>query len=238
MDGARRLPEKACVHCHQVYDFRRAELQRAGRWSIDRVWVYPQPENIGVTLDVDYGNRVSRVAAGSAADRAGLRPGDLVQRVGDVATVSFADVQYGLHVAPGAGRVEIAWERDGRMNKAMLELADGWRKTDVSWRWSLRGLDPQPWVRGDDLTAEEKRALGLDVKRLAFRQGAFVTPVAEAAGIRNGDIIVGVDGKALEMTARQFTAHIRLTYRVGDRVTYNVIRDGKLLNVPLTLQGR
>jgi S1-C subfamily serine protease len=93
-------------------------------------------------------------------------------------------------------------------------------------------------VRGDDLSAEEKRALGLDAKRLAFRQGAFVTPVAEAAGIRTGDIVVGVDGKVLEMSSRQFNAWIRLTHRVGDRVTYNVIRDSKHLDVPLTLQGR
>src|SRR5881398_2403657 len=34
-EGTRNLPEKACVHCHQVYDFRRAELQRTGRWSLD-----------------------------------------------------------------------------------------------------------------------------------------------------------------------------------------------------------
>src|SRR5262249_6853211 len=160
---------------------------------------------------------------------------DRITRVGDVATVSFADVQYGLQIAPASGSIEIAWERAGRVETARLELANGWRRTDVSWRWSLRGLDPQPWVRGSDIPLEEKRTLGLDPKRLALRRGAFVAPVAHNAGIQTGDIIIGVDGKPLEMNARQFAAYVRLTYRVDDRVIYNVIRDGKRVDIPLTL---
>src|SRR5262249_32742303 len=100
--GAKRLPEKAGVHCPQVYDFRREEMQKAGKWRRDEVWVYPQPENVGLTLDVDGGHLVAKVADGSAAARLGLRPGDRVTRVGDVPAVSFADVQYGLHRAPAS----------------------------------------------------------------------------------------------------------------------------------------
>src|SRR5205823_14976760 len=130
----------------------------------------------------------------------------------------------------------ITWDGAGRLQTARLELGNGWRKTDVSWRWSLRGLDPQPWVRGLDIPLDERRMLGLDPKRLAFRQGAFVPEVACDAGLQTGDVIVGIDGKALEMNARQFAAYVRLTYKVGDRVTYNMLRDGKRLDLPLTLQ--
>src|SRR5262249_9405071 len=38
--AAKQLSAKACIHCHQVYDFRRDELQRDGKWSRDEVWVY------------------------------------------------------------------------------------------------------------------------------------------------------------------------------------------------------
>jgi hypothetical protein len=236
--GTKRLPEKACVHCHQVYDFRREELQKAGKWRRENVWVYPQPENIGLTLDLDGGHLIAKVADGSAASRLGLRAGDRVTRVGDVPAVSFADVQYGLHRAPVSGEIAVAWLRDGREQTGRLPLADGWRKTDISWRWSLRGLDPQPWVQGGDLTAAEKKALRLGEKRLAFRQGPYVSDPARHAGIRQDDVILGVDGKELEMTARQFGAFIRLNFKVGDRVTYNLLRDGKRLDVPLTLEGR
>ena len=42
----------------------------------------------------------------------------------------------------------------------------------------------------------------------------------------------------IKMTARQFLAYVRLNYKVGDRVTYNILREGKRLDVPLTLVHR
>jgi S1-C subfamily serine protease len=232
------LPERACIHCHQVYDFRREALQAAGRWGLDELWVYPLPENVGLTLEVDRGDAIARVAADSPAGRLGLRPGDRLTAVAGRPVASFADVQYALHRAPARGPLEVAWQRQGREMTGNMALPEGWRKTDISWRWSLRGLDPAPWVQGPDLTTAEKKALGLGPRRLAFRQGAFVSEPARQAGIRQDDVIVGVDGKALEMTARQFGAYVRLNYQVGDRVTYNLLRAGRPLDVPLRLPRR
>jgi len=236
--AARRLPERACIHCHQVYDLRRESLQAAGKWRLNELWVYPLPENVGLTLDKDRGDIVARVAADSPAARLGIRAGARLLTVNGQTIASFADVQYALHRTPAKGPLTISWQHDGRTRKSDVALPDGWRKTDISWRWSLRGLEPSPWVRGDDLSAEEKEALGLSDKRLAFRQGPFVFEPAEQAGIRQNDIILGVDGKMLEMTARQFGAYIRLNYRVGDRVTYNILRKGKRIDIPLRLAAR
>ena len=36
----------------------------------------------------------------------------------------------------------------------------------------------------------------------------------------------------------QFNVFTRLNYKVGDRVTYAVLRDGKRLTVPITLERR
>src|SRR5205823_6521010 len=118
------------------------------------------------------------------------------------------------------------------------EPAGGWRKTDISWRASMWGLEPPSAVTGRDLGAESRKRLGLSEKALAVRQGDFLTPAAKAAGIRAGDVIVGVDGKSPEMTAAQFNAYVRVTYKVGDKVTYNILRDGKPVDVPLTLPAR
>jgi hypothetical protein len=238
LPAARRLPERACVHCHQVYDLRRESLQSAGRWRLDELWVYPLPENVGITLEVDRGDVVAKVAADSAADRAGIRAGDNLLSVGGRPVASFADVQYALHRAPPRGKLAMSWRHEGRPSAGELTLEEGWRKTDISWRWSLRGLDPWPWVHGDDLSAAEKKALGLEDKRLAFRQGPFVPEPAEQAGIRQNDIIIGIDGKALEMTARQFGAYVRLNYRVGDVITYKVQRKDRRLDISLRLTAR
>jgi len=236
--AARRLPERACIHCHQVYDLRRESLQAVEQWVRDELWVYPLPENIGLTLDVDRGDRVARVTADSLSVRAGIRAGDRLLTIDDRPIASFADVQYALHRAPKHGTLTIAWQHAEQMHKSELALPEGWRKTDISWRWSLRGVDPPPWTHGDDLSAEEKKALGLSAKRLAFRQGPFVSEPARQAGIRQNDIIFGVDGKILEMSERQFGAYIRLNYRVGDRVLYNLLRGGKRLDIALTLTSR
>jgi hypothetical protein len=236
--AVKRLPARACVHCHQVYEFRREYLQSTGAWGKDELWVYPLPENVGLTLDVDRGNVVTRVAAGSPADRLGIRKDDEIVRVRDSPVASLADFQWGLHRGPKKGNLEITWRRDGQEKRGELELPEGWRETDLSWRWSLRSLDPPPWVQGMDLSVKERKELGLTEKQLALRQGPFLTPPAEQAGIRHNDVIVAIDGKSPELTARQFAAYVRLNYKVGDRVTYTVLREGKRIEIPLRLQGR
>jgi hypothetical protein len=238
LPGARRLPARSCIHCHHVYDFRREELVAAGRWKRDELWVYPLPENVGITVDVDEGDRVLAVRRDSPAWRAGLRAGDRLRSAAGRAVASFADLHHALHRAPARGGMTLAWSRGGKDHEGQLTLSAGWRHTDLSWRWSLRGVEPHPWVQGDDLTAAEKKALGLPAGRLAFRQGAFVSEPARQAGIRAGDVIVGIGGKALAMTARQFAAHVRLNHTVGERVTYNLVRDGKRLDVTLRLVAR
>ena len=93
-------------------------------------------------------------------------------------------------------------------------------------------------VYGKDLTEKEKRDLGLSPKRLAFRQGDFVPNESRRAGIRARDVIIGIDGKELEMKMLQFNAWVRLNHKVGDTITFNVIRNGKRINVPIKLTSR
>src|SRR5262249_54356942 len=156
----------------------------------------------------EQGSRVRGVQPGSPADRAGLREGDVLRRLNGLPVASFADVQYALHKAPVQGCIPVAWQRGTAALTGELPVAAGWRKTDVSWRWSLRSLQPAPGVHGVDLTAAEKLALGLAARQLAFYQGNFLTPAARHAGVQLNDIILGVDGRHLEMTARQFDAYV------------------------------
>jgi hypothetical protein len=236
--AAGRLKPGACIHCHQVYDFRREALVAEGKWRQDEVWVYPLPDNLGLTLDAEQGDRVRVVADGSTASRAGLRAGDLLRSLNGNAVASFGDAQYALHHAPAQGKIAVTWQRGDQTLTGTLELAGGWRRTDISWRGSMWGLEPVPGVYGYDLEPEEKQSLGLSAKALAFRQGAYVPPQAKAVGIKANDIILGIDNKPLEMTMLQFNAYIRLNYQVGDKITFNILRNGERLQVPMTLSKR
>ena len=45
---------------------------------------------------------------------------------------------------------------------------------------------------------------------------------AAKAGIKAKDVILGLEGKTMQMTMLQFNVYIRLNYEIGDRVTYAV----------------
>src|SRR5262245_28372396 len=111
--AAKKRPDNACIHCHHVYEFRLDQLQREKRWSVDDVWVYPQPENLGLTLDVDVSDRVALVSPASIAAKLGITSKDVLTRINDVPIASVADLQYGLHKAPKAGQITLEWRHNG-----------------------------------------------------------------------------------------------------------------------------
>ncbi len=228
--------QRGCYHCHNVKETLNNDLDRKGLWTRDLAWRYPLPENVGVELEVDRGNVVKAVRAKSPAAAAGLRPGDVLRRVGAVPTHSQADVQFALDKAPKAGTVEVVWRRGDKTERATLTLAEGWRVGDITWRPSMQWAVPSARLYGEDLKAEEKKALGLAAKRLAFRQQSPVPSQPKVAGVRAGDVILGVDGKALEMDVGDFVHYVARNYLVGDRLTVNVLRDGKRLDLVMTLK--
>jgi serine protease Do len=232
--GAQR--HRGCIHCHDIIEFRRADRKAAGTWDRDDVWVYPLPENVGVTLDVDVGNKVKAVRPGSPADRVGLKAGDVVKSLNGQPVASFADATFALHKAPARGSVGVTWVSGGRERSGSLEVADGWRKTDLTWRPSMLDIIPSLPFLGDDLSAMEKKRLGLPEARAVFRQGDPVHSSLAAAGIGKGDVVIGFDGAAVDGAKADLLGSARRNYLVGDRVTVNLIRGGQRVDVVLVLK--
>ena len=216
-----------CTHCHQVREALNAELKKAGRLNRDAVFRYPPPDNLGLVLDLDRGDTVRAVKEKSAASAAGIKEGDALQKLNGVRIHSYADAQYALDIAPKEGAIDIVWQRDDKLHKEKLALPEGWRKTDVLWRASMRDLLPSARLSGFELTADEKKALGLSATQLAFRQRESVSKQAKDAGIRAGDIILGVEDKPFEGDLDKFKEYVQNNYLVGDKVTVNMIRDGQ-----------
>jgi membrane-associated protease RseP (regulator of RpoE activity) len=228
---------RGCYHCHQVKEAINASLRRKGTWDREMVHRFPMPDNLGLFLEVNRGNVVERVAPESAAAKAGLQKGDVLSKLGDVPIHSIADAQTALDRAAKKGTLAATWKREGQPGSAELTLAEGWKKSDITWRPSMTGLVPSLFLYGDDLMEEEKKVLGLAPKQVAFRQKKSVPRRAMEAGILGGDIIIGVDDRKVEGDVDALLAFVRREYLIGDRVTINVIRDGKRMNFPLTLSG-
>src|SRR5262249_40215421 len=138
--GATRF--RGCYHCHQVKESLNAELKRTGKWDRDLIWRFPLPDNVGCVLEVDRGNIVEQVTPGSPAARAGLKRGDIVQQLRGVPIHSIADAQFALDRAPAKGAIDVSWIRDNQTLTGKLDLSEGWRRDDISWRRSMFNLVP------------------------------------------------------------------------------------------------
>ena len=226
---------KSCIHCHQIGDAQR-EFQRAkqGVLSEATLFPYPHPKVVGLNLDPNESARIKSVEPGSAAELAGLKPGDLIKTFDNQPLLSTADLQWVLHhTNPDGGSLECEVIRGGDSQTATIKLAAGWRKSgDLSWRvssWGLRRMTTGG-ASFESLTDEERTQLGLEKAPMALRvkhvgqYGAHA--VAKKAGIKAGDIVVKFGNRADLKSETELLAYGLSTYREGDMIPMSVNRDG------------
>ena len=181
---------------------------------------------------MDAGNRVKAVPPGSAADRAGLKPGDRLAKLNGYSVASFADATYALHKAPAKGSIPVSWVRDGKEQSATLEVADGLAQDEPD----VAAVDARhpPVGAVQRRRPDRGREEGARARRRSAPRSARTTTVhatLKAAGrARAATWSIGFDGKSVDGTIRDLLGFVRRNYLVGDEITINVIRDGKPLD--------
>ncbi len=245
--GAAEAKEGQCLHCHQVAEVLRQPAIDAGRF--DRrtdFFVWPLPENVGIVLERDHGLRVREVAPESPAARAGLAPGDVLGAAGGQRLFGQADLRGVLHrLPPDAAGVELVWTRGGEVRSGVLELAPGWRATELSWRISVvdSAVGAHPgfaWAHPVDAAERERR--GIPAGTLAARPWFGKNEqqsAAFAAGLRESDVIVALDGQSPDVAGRSFMLWFRLNKDPGGRIELTVAGPrGARRTVAYELPGR
>jgi hypothetical protein len=229
-----------CVHCHMLKEFALRAKWEAGKLTKDDLFVYPLPQNIGLTIDKDDGLLVQSVGAGSPAEKAGIQAGDSVAAVGGQPVLSMADIQWALNAAPSSGTLSVQVVRGGQTLAKSLELAGEWKKSDIAWRasswYGLRHglkLDPLPAADREKHRLSEGQ-LALIVKNIYKPQGKSQHPAIEA-GLKPGDVIVAVDGKEAAMNESEFLVYLRTAHGPRDSVQLTLLRgsERKELTVPM-----
>jgi len=236
---------KSCIHCHQIGDAQREFYWGSGKPIPDKVlWPYPHPKVVGLVMNPDKKSTVREVLSGSAAARAGLQDGDVIETFNGQPILSIADIQWVLHnIDPKGGSVPVTVNRNGAQKSLTLSVAKDWRQAgDLSWRvttWGLRRIAAGGMVL-ETVPEEERRGSGLNRSSMALRVrrvGQYGPhAAAKRAGFREGDIIVAYDGQRNLATEQDLLTYVATSKKAGDRVRVNLIRDSKPMELTLPIQ--
>ena len=237
----------ACIHCHNVNDWWVQTEVEAGRWTRDRAWIYPDPEQLGLVFDALEQNRLLEAPA-----KSGLAPGDRIVRAGEIPVLTFGDFGRALEAAPVEGTLAIELLRDGKdgpeRRSISLPLPAGWREPKAqqfAWRAIKWNLQPAPGFGGPVLKPAELQSRGLSPNDFAFRIQYFVTwgprrhtgINAGRAGLREGDLVLSIGGVDQFDSIDHFHAWFRLTQKVGTTVNVEILRGGERRQIELPVVG-
>jgi len=228
---------KNCVHCHMLKEFALRAKWEAGKLSTTDLFIYPLPQTIGITTDVDDGLKVTAVQPGSAGAAAGIVAGDSLVSINGQLLISLADIQWALHRAPTSGELAVTLARGSQTLAKKIAVNGDWKRSDIAWRASS-WLGLRKGLKTEPLSTEEKTPKGIAADRLALQvkgiYGQGEHP-AKKAGLKQNDVIVAVDGQSDELDESEFLVNLRLKHGPRDSVTFTVLREGQRheLTIPM-----
>lgn len=237
---------QGCIHCHQIGDAQRQVYRdRKGPIPEQVLFSYPHPRSLGLILDPKQRASVLRVEEGSPAQQAGFQTGDAILKLQGQPLLSIADVQWVLHRAsPKAGALKAEVQRGERTVELTFRVPPGWRqRDDISWRastWALRRMATGGLVL-ESLSPVERRQARVPEKGMALRVkhvGQYGPhAAAQMAGFRKGDIVLSFDERADLLRESDLLAHALTHRKPGDRVSVQVLRAGKTIDLMLPMQN-
>jgi S1-C subfamily serine protease len=187
-------------------------------------------------MEVDDGLRVQKVLPGSAALRAGVEVGDELTAMNGQPLVSQADIQWVLHRAPAETTIAVKLRRDGKILEKSISVSGNWRDSDLSWRETSWGFRPGLWTIPLSGEERKKRKIPPEDPALLVKWAFGNPPLSKQAGIRDGDVIVAVDGQPVPPDESHFMALVRLNHPPGDKVKLTLLRSGKKEDVLMQVE--
>ncbi|MFK7923458.1 MAG: PDZ domain-containing protein [Bacteroidia bacterium] len=231
---------------------------------------------LGVYLDngssCEEGIRISKVTENGAAQRAGMRNGDVLLRLGDFKTNSEKDVVNAKTHLSADEPVAIIYKRGNQIIQAVLNFnpTSGSHSDSYSYNydydynynngnheeeahteehnnnWDWDRDENNSWeadddagskaflgVYSEDVDEDLAEELGLPDVYGVYIDGVIDNSAAEAAGLQEGDVIVGFDNDDIP-TAEALRAYLG-SLEPGSRIRVGYYRDGRLQRTTATL---
>jgi serine protease Do len=201
---------------HVMDDLRKDGRVRRAQLGVE---VQPVTSDLAESLNIKRvgGAIIGRVTPDSAADRAGLKRGDVIQSFNGQAVSDINSLRNHVAEAQPGSNASVVIVRDGVEKTVTVKLDEA----EVS----------KQLARGGERADVEKGSLGIAVERGA--KGLVITDVspdsrAADAGLQEGDVIVEVNRQAVQ-SADELRAAVRKT--TNRPVLLLVERDGRTLFV-------
>ena len=209
-----------------------------------------------VTEYSDKGAEIQSITKESAADKAGLKKGDVITKIDNRKIDATDDITDAVRTHKPGDKVTVTYLHDGKEQKATAELGR-WKGVKAQtftmpegfsgqvWQERLntltdrvQGLNTSPRIQLSGTYLTNRPKLGLSVQDTDDGKGAKVLDaddggIAAKAGIKEGDIITHVDDKAVN-GADEISKLIK-EKKDQPSLRLQVLRDGKSQNIEVKI---
>lgn len=225
-------------------------LYEGGNWSMDGKKANRAMLGVNSVKAEDNieGAKIKEVTKGSAAEKAGLKAGDLITRVDEIAISDPEALAHAVHKYKPQDKITLTYKRDGKEQKTTATLG----KSDEAANFSFDrrfvmpdeqmsrnfnfSMPPMPDMDGARAFSwnDGRPKLGIKAQDRDEGKGARVLAVDEEspagkAGIREGDIITRFDGKDVENAT--MLADLAREAKDKPNVNISLMRDNKALEI-------
>jgi serine protease Do len=234
-------------------------FRNGGGWGYSGDDIHPNSNRsfLGVTSEKPSdgeGARVMQVSKGSAAEKSGLRPGDVITKVDDADVTDPQSLTDAVRQHQPGDKIAITFSRDGKVQQDSVVL--GKTRTGQAYSYGygapdlrqlqqlrdLRQLQQLPEMpREFNLTFNNSLKFGIRAQDTEDGKGVKVLDVddestAAKAGIKEGDIITRFDGK--EINSATALTEAASAAREKASVKVSLIRDGKTQEIEVRVPKR
>jgi serine protease Do len=202
-------------------------------------------------LPGEYGAIVDRVEKDSPAAKAGLEKDDVILQFGGEKVRSVAELARLVRETPPGRSIELLVSREGKTRNVTVTLEQRGTHFELpamppmpvpvprvevpefNFVWRSRGA--RLGISGDELTSQLAQYFGVKQGKGILVREVVVGSAADKAGLKAGDVIVAVDGKAVATVSE-----LRRALDVGPekerKVTLGIVRDRHEQNLTVELE--
>ena len=180
------------------------------------------------SLGAPHGVVIEDVTPGSPAEKAGLKPGDVISAINGAPVKSGNDLVNPIATAPIGSKVKISYYRDKQLRETSATVEDRTRVFPVTaGRNNSSQDDSSPMefgLRVENLTPERAQKVGIEGQKGVLVTEVEPTSFAEDIQFTPGDVIAEVNSQTVASVEDYHKAVSKL--KAGENVVFKVLRRG------------